>query len=116
MPKGNRGGILNSSTRQRSGKKYANTSIGQRMKAVDNSSFKKAGFGQWTLDVPGVGGASILDETGSTAALRMGLLPGQKMYSMTAWDENGRQLGQRTYYQKLNDAKYFAKEELANGF
>lgn len=111
MPKGNRGGILNSSTRQRSGKKYANTSIGQRMKAVDNSSFKKAGFGQWTLDVPGVGGASILDETGSTAALRMGMMPGQKLYSMVYWDKDYNQ-SQRQYYSRLNDAKYYAKAAL----
>lgn len=110
MPKGNRGGVLNSSTRTR--RPRAKTVREQNARILEAASFKKAGNGMWDLAVPSnLGGAQILDETGSTAALRMGMMPGQKLYSMVYWDKDYNQ-SQRQYYSRLNDAKYYAKAAL----
>ena len=111
MPKGNRGGVLNSSTRTR--RPRAKTVSEQNARILEATPFKKQGFGMWDLNLPSDigGGAQILDETGSTAALRMGMMPGQKLYSMVYWDKDYNQ-SQRQYYSRLNDAKYYAKAAL----
>ena len=80
-------------------------------KQIDSMGFKNAGGGQYTLDIDGVGGASILDETGSSRSLRAGFMPNQKVYQPTVWDRNYKQetLGMFT---SLAEAKKAAKEAL----
>lgn len=110
MPKGSRGGVLNSSTRKRAPR--PTTQIGINMRLIETSSFKKTAKDMWDLSVSrDVGGANILDETGSSKALRMGLMPTQKLYSMIYWDKDGN-MSKRQYFPTLNDAKYYAKEGL----
>lgn len=78
--------------------------------AVDKTGFTNNGNGTWSFDIPGVGGAQIVEETGGSRALNMGYMPTQRLYSMTWWDKNYTEHGVRQYYDRLNDAKYYAKE------
>ena len=104
MPKGTRGGTRGGTRRPR-----ATTESGIRQRIIENATFQKAGNGVWDLGLPSeIGGAQILDETGSNAALRMGMMPDQKLYSMIYWGKDGDP-SNRQYFPRLNDAKYYAK-------
>lgn len=107
MPKGSRGG------EKVKGATAAKSSLQKDMNKLERAGFKYTGNGTWELDVPGIGGAQILDETGSTEALRMGLMPDQKLYSMIYWDDTGNTAADRQYFDTLNNAKYSAKNGLA---
>lgn len=107
MPKGNRGGVLNSSTRTR--RPRPTTVSEQNARILEAASFKKSGRGIWDLAIPSsMGAATITDRTGSAVALQMGMKPAQKLYSMVYWDKEGNR-SQTQYYPRLNDAKYYAK-------
>lgn len=53
---------------------------------IAQAKFTDEGGGQWTLDINGVGGAQILDETGGSRDPNNGM--GGKVYSVTVWDGN----------------------------
>ena len=86
-----------------------NISADKAAKIVDKTGFKVEGNGNWQMDIPGVGGAMILDETDTA----MGNYGAQKTYSYTVWDKN-YQIQDKQYAISLNDAKYMAKENLKN--
>lgn len=77
-----------------------NDEISQLKKKVDDAKFEDEGFGQWTLDVPGAGGASILDESSG----------GDKYYSISIWDKNYSSEGIVAHSPSLAGAKATAKE------
>lgn len=53
---------------------------------IAKAKFTDEGGGQWTLDINGVGGAQVLDETGGSRDPYHGM--GGKVYSVTVWDKN----------------------------
>lgn len=61
------------------------------VKRISQAKFTEEGNGNWQFDIPDIGGGQVLDETGSTRALRYGNMPDQVTYSATAWsyNENG---------------------------
>ena len=78
---------------------------------VNKTAFQKVGNGNWELTGPYETGAQILDETGSTRALREGFMPNQKVYSVQTWGQNPGDV-RTSYHTRLNDAKAAAKEEV----
>ena len=55
--------------------------------AINKAQYKDMGNGHWELDVPGYGGVSILDETGSSKDPYYGR--GGKVYGILVYDEDG---------------------------
>lgn len=88
----------------------ATESIAREMdeRTIDRKSFTAEGGGQWTLDLNGIGGIQILDETNSS---RGGFGMG-KAYGITVWDGEYNSQPQEIIYGSLNDAKRRAKEKL----
>lgn len=78
--------------------------------SVSKMSFTNEGFGQWTKDVPGVGGVSILDERDS---MRAGMNSGPA-YSVMVYDNDGNIVNDNVYFTSLNGAKQVANELLEN--
>ena len=76
-------------------------------KRLDKTPFVDEGGGQWTLDT-GMGGAQILDESGSSA----GGYGQMKAYSVKAWDSNYEMIGDTEIYGTLNAAKSAAKSKI----
>ena len=76
---------------------------------LDRATFKDEGGGQWSLDT-GMGGGSILDETGTSRDAGMGF--GGKVYSATAWDSNYDPIGETQFFSTLNAAKASIKERI----
>lgn len=76
--------------------------------SINRTSFTNEGGGQWTLDIEGVGGASILDERDSS---RAGFGSGPA-YGITIWGADYQMDEQRIFYTSLNDAKRIAKDLL----
>lgn len=74
---------------------------------IDRTPFKNIGGGQWELDIPGVGGASILDETDSS---RAGYGTGTA-YSVSIWDKDYNIIS-NTLVGSLNAGKAMAKDTL----
>lgn len=89
---------------------------------IDRAGFQSVGNGAWEMEIPGVGGAQVLDETGSSRALRAGFMPNEKAYSYNAWrytDDGGAQqlrglMPNLDILQTLNDAKHAAKDLMRN--
>lgn len=75
---------------------------------IDNTAFKNEGFGQWELDIEGVGGGSILRETGGSLDDTYGL--GGELYSAVGWDSNYNRIGERMMFGSLNAAKSAIRE------
>lgn len=78
-----------------------NASLGK----IDRTGFQSMGGGQWTMDIPGVGGAQILDESDDYKY-------GGKAYSVHAWDGNYNEIGGTDIYGTLNAAKQAAKDKI----
>ena len=72
---------------------------------IDRTPFTNEGGGQWTIDIEGVGGASILDETDEYRF-------GGTAYGVTVWDKNYDKQGDTTYHTSLNAAKQAAKDRI----
>lgn len=100
-----------SKARGGSGGSGAAKPAGSMLNTIDKTGFKYDGMGQYELDIPDFGGATILDESDSTRALQHGFLPGQRAYSMQVYDNDGR-VTFDGWYEYLNDAKYYAKNHL----
>ena len=83
------------------------TTIAAAYKKIDKTGFKATGGGQWEMDIPGVGGASILDETDTS----LGGYGMYKVYSYKVWDKNYKIIADSNAG-NLNDAKYYAKSAL----
>ena len=78
---------------------------------IAQAKFTDEGGGQWTLDINGVGGAQILDETGSSRDPNNGM--GGKVYSVTVWDGNFAVHGPAQIIQgNLGQARTLAKQLL----
>lgn len=77
-------------------------------KKVDKTGFTNEGGGQWTLDISGAGGGSILDESDSSA----GGYGAMKAYSVTAWDANYQIIGEKQIFGSLNAAKDAVKRKI----
>ena len=75
---------------------------------INRTSFTNDGFGQWTLDIEGVGGISILDERDSS---RAGFGSGPA-YSISVWGADYAADPDVIMYGSLNEAKRRAKELL----
>lgn len=88
------------------------STIAQQQKTIDKTAFDNMGGGQWQLDIPGIGGGSILDERDSLLA-GFGTGPA---YSVTVWDKNYNLVGVQSelLYGSLNNAKARLKERLKN--
>lgn len=79
----------------------------RRDKRVDRTPFTNDGLGQWQIDIPGVGGASILDESEGMA----GGFGQARAYSVRTWDANYN-MGDMRLFGSLNAAKQAAKDEI----
>lgn len=82
---------MGSTGRVSSGGYAVSASDRNRSKLISQGKFIEEGNGNWQLEIDNIGGGQVLDETGSTRALRYGNMPNQRTYSATAWtyDENG---------------------------
>lgn len=76
---------------------------------LDRTPFKDEGGGQWTLDT-GMGGGTVLDETGTSRDPGMGF--GGKVYSAMAWDSNYDPIGETQFFSTLAAAKSSIKERI----
>ena len=74
---------------------------------IDRTPFTNEGNGQWTIDIEGVGGASILDESDDFRY-------GGTAYSVKVWNKDYDAVGDTTMYTSLNAAKQAAKDSLRN--
>ena len=74
---------------------------------IDKTPFTKMGNGQWEFDIPGVGGASILDESDSSS----GGFGAMSVYSVKVWDKDYNEI-ERYNLSTLNAAKAMAKDAL----
>lgn len=79
-------------------------------RAIDSASISSEGNGNWGMDIPGVGGGQILDETGGTRDPMYGR--GGKVYSIRAWDSDYNMIHQTTIGGSLNDAKRELRDAL----
>ena len=85
----------------------------QAVSAINRTPFTNNGGGNWELDIPGVGGGSILDETGGSRDPMHGF--GGKVYGVTAWDKDYKQVGIIEYIAtSINGAKRALKDKLIN--
>ena len=71
--------------------------------AINRTPFTNEGFGQWTIDIDGVGGASILEDNDTA----MG-----KYYEISLWDKEYNTQRRKFNARTLNEAKQTAKNEL----
>ena len=89
----------------------ANLSANQQKAIVDKTGFVSDGFGGWNLDIPGIGGAQILDETDGT----LGGYGRVKIYSIRVWNADNDFIAGQNYSitaATLNAAKESAKRYL----
>lgn len=78
---------------------------------IKKKAFTNNGNGTWSIDIDGVGGGQILDETGGSRDPMMGR--GGKVYSITAWDADYSQIGPvQIVTGSLNQAKRELKDTL----
>lgn len=78
---------------------------------IAQAKFTDEGGGQWTLEINGVGGAQVLDETGGSRDPMLGR--GGKVYSVTVWDGNFTVQGPAQIVQgNLGQARTLAKKIL----
>lgn len=83
----------------------------QTAAAISRATFQANGNGTWSVDIDGVGGGQILDETGGSRDPMMGR--GGKVYSITAWDADYGQIGPvQIVTGSLNQAKRELKDTL----
>ena len=83
----------------------------QLAREIDRRAFTNEGFGNWQLDIEGIGGGQVLDETGSSRDIAYGR--GGKVYSIRAWDADYNGIGETTMvYGSLNEAKRSLREML----
>lgn len=89
-----------------------NMTAAQIRGAINRASFSDEGGGNWQLDIPGVGGGQILDETGSSRDPMYGR--GGKVYSINTWDDGYNTIpnGSQLINGSLNDAKRALKDTL----
>lgn len=80
--------------------KSANRKLEEKL---NRTPFKNEGFGQYTLDVEGVGGGQVLRESDWAKA----------KYSATAWNGKYETIGSRIYSDSLNDIKNIVKDTIA---
>lgn len=92
-----------------SGSSMSGGSSNALARRLDRAGFVNEGGGQWTLDT-GMGGGSILDETGTSRDPSMGF--GGKVYSAQAWDSNYNIIGDTEMYSSLNAAKEAIKRKI----
>ena len=81
-------------------------------KTITRTAFTVEGNGNWQLDIPGIGGGQILDETGGSRDPANGRAG--KLYSVRAWDDEYNMIsGSEEYISgSLNDAKQALKHTL----
>lgn len=92
-----------------SGSGMSGGSFSALARRLDRTPFVNQGGGQWTLDT-GMGGGSILDETGSSRDPGLGF--GGKVYSAQAWDSDYNVIGDTEMYSSLNAAKEAVKRKI----
>ena len=80
------------------------------LNTINKAAFKSqgAGTGHWTLEIEGIGGASILDETQSGA----GGYGRYRTYSVQTWGADFKNIGSTQYADTLNEAKELARRKL----
>lgn len=85
------------------------------VRKIEKTGFKASGNGEWGFEIPEIGGAQIIDESGSTRDKMYGF--GGKCYGIYAWDGNDRLINEKEtiVYGTLNDAKSAARSILVNG-
>ena len=79
-------------------------------KAIAQAKFTNEGNGNWQVDIPGVGGAIILDETGGSKDPMYGM--GGKVYSIRTWDQDYTVGDEQIFQGSINQAKTAAKKRL----
>lgn len=79
-------------------------------RAIDRARIENRGFGEWQMDLEGVGGGQILDETGSSRDSAYGR--GGRVYSVRAWDAEYNSQDSEMVEGSLNDAKRRLREML----
>lgn len=82
----------------------------QLARAIDRTAFENRGGGEWEIDIDGVGGGQILDETGSTRDPYYGR--GGRVYSVRIWDADYSQQGEEMVNGSLSEAKRRLREML----
>lgn len=80
--------------------------------AIERAKFTNEGFGNWQIDMQGVGGGQILDESDGRQNAYGQF--GGKLYSVKTWDANYKQSDTR-YAGSLNEAKRMVKDEMLRG-
>lgn len=89
-------------------------SLEQIDRQISRTPFSNEGGGSYELDIKGIGGGQVLDETGSSRDPMNGR--GGKIYSVRTWDSNYNMLGSVDYVSTLNEAKATVKEKLRNHY
>ena len=79
-------------------------------RTIDRTAIASEGNGNWQMDIAGVGGGQILDETGGSRDPMYGR--GGKVYSIRAWDADYNMIHETTIGGSLNDAKRELREAL----
>ena len=79
-------------------------------RAIDRAKITSEGNGNWQMDIEGVSGGQILDETGGSRDPMYGR--GGKVYSVRAWDADYNMVHETTISGSLNDAKRELREAL----
>lgn len=77
-------------------------------KEIDRKGFENRGFGHWEFSGPYTIGASILDESGTSA----GGYGRMKAYSVQTWGQAVEDISPKRIYGSLSAAKTAAKEEM----
>ena len=89
-------------------------SLEQIDRQINRTPFSNEGGGNYELDIAGIGGGQVLDETGSSRDPMNGR--GGKVYSVRTWDADYNMFGSVEYVSTLNDAKATVKERLRNHY
>lgn len=82
----------------------------QLAREIDRKAITNEGNGNWQLDIDGVGGGQILDETGGSRDAMYGR--GGKVYSVRAWDADYNGIDETMVNGSLNEAKRSLREML----
>lgn len=86
-------------------------------KQIRSAKFTDEGFGDWQMDIDRVGGGQVLDEKGSSRALRVGFMPNNSAYSANAWiyDETGQpRMADLGFFNTRREAQSAIKDYILN--
>ena len=79
-------------------------------RAIERAKITSEGNGNWQMDIDGVGGGQILDETGGSRDPMYGR--GGKVYSIRVWDADYNMIHETTIGGSLTEAKREMREAL----